>query len=161
MELEKFADRPVVTRDSVSAIAELRRKAANVASAKNAKPLQQAAEATVAACQSIDTPEQRAVEAFDSAIVLLETREYRRMLQQFTVPQELEELQKAGRFEEVVARFEGGWGLTLLQKLKAARTVLPAINEDGTIEFRVPGAYTQMSAPVTMIEIAGRWYFRD
>jgi hypothetical protein len=159
--LEDFAARPVVTRDSVSGLVELRRIVGNVAHGANTKSLEQAAEATVAACKLIDTPEQRAVEAVDRMIVLLEKKDYRGMLQQFATPQEREEWKKTPRFEEIVSRFEGGWGETLLEKLRAARTHVPDVNDDGSVTFTVPGAQGPLTHPITMVEIAGSWYVGD
>ena len=132
-----------------------------VASETRAMELRAAAQAVTVACQQIDSPEQRAEDALDRAITMLETRQYRAMLERFTIPVELAEMRSSGRIEQMVARFESGWGNVLLQKLKLARSTMPTVNRDGAITYSVPGTQDALTHPITLVEIAGAWYFRD
>ena len=94
------------------------------------------------------------------AISYLEQSEARRLVVEVTHPDKLKALVTEGRLEQIVARFEGNWGQTLLSKLRdTVQDPHPKIRDSGAIEFSVSGALGPMSNPVVLGEHSGRWYF--
>ena len=94
------------------------------------------------------------------AISYLEHGEARRVVVEMTHPDKLKALESEGRLKQIVARFEGSWGRTLLSKLRdAVQDRDPTIRENGDVEFSVSGALGPMSHPIVLGESSGRWYF--
>jgi hypothetical protein len=103
-----------------------------------------------------------APQAIAYAIGLLERQQYAQMLEELTWPEDLQRMKAAGRFETVVARFEGGWGEHLLRKLRVARGRMPRKRADGTLLFETYESgepLSPMDVPIFMIERDGHWYF--
>lgn len=158
-DLDGFAAKPVITTETVASFTTVRAIAQNIASREALVALKRAEDTTVMACKTIDTPEQQAQDAVDDAIKLLAAKEVRTLLERYMPPQELAEMKSNGEYEEVLARFEGEWGVSMLEQLQESRKGPPTINDDGSIEFRASGPVT-FAPKIDLVLIEGRWYFK-
>jgi hypothetical protein len=103
-----------------------------------------------------------APQAIAYAIGLLERKEYARVLEELSLPEDLREMKAEGKFETTVKRFEDGWADILLGKLRRAQGRMPRKRADGALLFETAESgvpLRMMDSPIVVVERDGHWYF--
>lgn len=115
-------------------------------------------------------PRGRVETTIQEMIRLLEAKEYRKLVEEFVVPEELEQFRKDNKesakpggtdFDELIKEF-GGWRATsLLKNLKGTTTVKPEYSDEGnTAIFTIPNG-NKRPYVLKFHRIDKRWYLSD